>query len=206
MSIQDVRNSWIYLDRNTQLWRGHISATQGVYQPIHWVAQGRMQAELRLTPYEGRIADVGCGHGILTVNLAWKLPRTEVIGVDPDEDGLAIGRELLREHQIRNCSFRVGTIEQPGIEPASCTGVLCTETLDHIPDVKPKLKEKVDQLLALVRPGGRLIISILDLEGGADSGMAPPSPLSLADFGFLPQLLVDRNCPRWWLLFYVDKK
>ena len=115
MSIQDVRNSWIYLDRNTQIWRGHISATQGVYQPIHWVTQGRMQAELRLTPYEGRIADVGCGHGILTVNLAWKLPRTEVIGIDPDEEGLAVGRELLREHQIRNCSFRVGTIEQPGI-------------------------------------------------------------------------------------------
>jgi hypothetical protein len=33
----------------------------------------------------------------------------------------------------------------------------------------------------------------------------PPSPLSMQDFAFLPNLNEDHNCPRWWHLFYVDK-
>jgi len=205
MSTQQVQNDWIYLDRNTQIWRGALRAAQGVFQPIHWVALARMQCELRLAPNEGRIADVGCGHGIVTVNLAWKKPRTEIIGMDPDEQSLAIGRQLLHDHSIHNCFFRKGTIEEPGLEPGSCMGVLCTEVLDHIADVKPVLKERVVQLLALLRPGGRLILSVLDAEGIQESGMQPPSPLQLVDFAFLPELNVDRNCPRWWHLFYVDK-
>ena len=206
MSLQEVRNAWIYLDRNTQIWRGALSAAQGVFQPIHWVALGRMEAELRLAPYEGRIADIGCGHGIVTVNLAWKRPRAEVIGIDPDDARLGVGRQLLEEHKLRNCSFRKASLEASGIEPGSCTGVLCTETLDHIPDVRPVLKEKVELLLALLRPGGRLILSILDEQGTGETGVVPPSPLKLADFDFLQGKVVDRNCPRWWYLFYVDKK
>ena len=206
MAIQDVSNAWIYLDRNTQIWRGNVSASQGVYQPIHWVALGRMQAELRLAPNEGRVADVGCGPGIVTINLAWKKPRTEVIGIDPDEKRLAIGQQLLSDHKIPNCRFEKGSIEQNGIEPGSCTAVLCTEVLDHIPNVKPVLKEKVDLLLRLLRPGGRLILSILDFEGSKETGIIPPSTLALEDFQFIENLALDRNCPRWWYLFYVDKR
>lgn len=206
MSIQEVRNAWIYLDSNTQIWRGGVSAAQGVYQRIHWVALARMQAELRLAPYEGRIADMGCGHGIVTINLAWKKPRTEVIGIDPDENRLAIGRQLLSEHQLRNCSFQTGTIEEPGIDPGSCSGVICTEVLDHLPDVKAVLKEKVEKLLALLAPGGRLILSVLDSENASDASVKPPSPLAISDFDFLTTKVADRNCPRWWHLFYVDKK
>jgi len=50
MSTQDVKDAWIYLDRNTGIWRGHIEAAQGVFQPIHWVAMHRMSCMLRLLP------------------------------------------------------------------------------------------------------------------------------------------------------------
>jgi 2-polyprenyl-3-methyl-5-hydroxy-6-metoxy-1,4-benzoquinol methylase len=83
---------------------------------------------------------------------------------------------------------------------------LCTEVLDHIPNVKPVLKEKVDLLLRLLRPGGRLILSILDFEGSKETGIIPPSTLALEDFQFIENLALDRNCPRWWYLFYVDKR
>jgi 2-polyprenyl-3-methyl-5-hydroxy-6-metoxy-1,4-benzoquinol methylase len=205
MAIQDVSNAWIYLDRNTQIWRGSISASQGVYQPIHWVALGRMHAELRLCPNEGRIVDMGCGHGIVTINLAWKKPRSEVIGIDPDEQRMAIGQQLLNEHRIPNCRFEKGAIEGNKIEPGSCTAVICTEVLDHIPNIKPVLKEKVDLLLKLLRPGGRLILSFLDAEGAKETSIAPASLLTLEDFAFIQNMALDRNCPRWWFLFYVDK-
>ena len=57
-----------------------------------------------------------------------------------------------------------GTVDEPGIKPGTCSGVICTETLDHIKDVKPHLQEKVENLMSLLLPGGRLILSIPALE------------------------------------------
>lgn len=206
MAVQEVRDAWIYLDRNTGVWRGEVHAAQGVFQPIHWVAMHRMQCTLRLAPYEGRIADIGCSYGISTLNLAWKKPRAEVLGIDPDEARLAVGRQLLAEHHLNNCRFEKGTVEEPGIPENSCSGVICTETLDHIRDIKPRLKEAADKLLSLLAPGGRLIVSVLAAEAFTkETASLPPCPLSLEDFAFLPNKVVDHNCPKWWHMFYVDK-
>ncbi|HEY3321356.1 MAG TPA: class I SAM-dependent methyltransferase [Planctomycetota bacterium] len=206
MSIQEVKDAWIFLDRNTGVWPKQLQSAQGVFQPIHWVAMHRMQCMLRLIPHEGRIADIGCSYGILTLNMAWKKPRAEVVGIDPDESRLEVGRQLVQEHHLPNCRFVKGTVAEPGIEPGSCSGVICTETLDHIRDIRPHMKEAVDQLLGLLLPGGRLIISIPSLEEmGKETAPLPPSPLSLHDFDFLKNKQIDRNCPRWWHLFYVDK-
>ena len=206
MSVQEVKDAWIYLDRNTGIWRGEVQAAQGVFQPIHWVAMHRMHCVLRLSPHEGRIVDIGCSYGIFTLNLAWKKPRAEVLGLDPDDTRLVVARQLLTEHRLSNCKFQRGTVEEPGIPARSCSGVICTETLDHIKDAKAHLKELVDRLLDLLLPGGRLILSIPALEeAGRETMPLPPSPLSMQDFAFLPKIIEDRNCPRWWHLFYVDK-
>jgi 2-polyprenyl-3-methyl-5-hydroxy-6-metoxy-1,4-benzoquinol methylase len=165
-----------------------------------------MQCTLRLAPHEGRIADIGCSYGILTLNMAWKKPRAEIVGVDPDESRLAVGRQLVSEHRLTNCKFQKGTVEEAGIPEGSCSGVICTETLDHIKDIKPRLKEAVDKLLALLLPGGRLIVSVLAIDAiSRETAPLPPSPLSMQDFAFLRKLQMDRNCPQWWHMFYVDK-
>ncbi len=208
MSLQHVDDVWLCYDKDTRPAHSELQPAQGVFQPIHWVAMHRMQCMLRLAPHEGRIADIGCSYGILTLNLAWKRPRAEVIGLDPDEKRLAIGRELCAEHQVRNCRFEKGTVDEPGIPAGSCSGVICTETLDHIEGVKPRLEQTVAKLMDLLLPGGRLILSIPDLNAeakDANSIPQPPTPLYLKDFDFLANKQVDRNCPRWWHLFYVDK-
>jgi len=206
MSIQEVKDAWLFMDRNTGIWRGQVQAAQGVFQPIHWVAMHRMQCMLRLAPHEGRIVDIGCSYGIFTLNMAWKKPRTQVIGIDPDEQRLEVAKRLLAEHKLANCAFQSGTVDQPNIQPNSCTGVICTETLDHIADVRPRLKETVGKLMDLLMPGGRLILSIPALEeAGKETMPLPPSPLYMKDFDFLSGRQHDRNCPRWWHLFYVDK-
>ena len=80
------------------------------------------------------------------------------------------------------------------------------DTLDHIADIKPRLKESVDKLMDLLLPGGRLILSIPALEEmGKETAPLPPSPLQMKDFDFLKKINHDRNCPRWWHLFYIDK-
>src|SRR5438477_645611 len=124
MSLQEVKDQWIYLDRNTGIWRGHVEAAQGVFQPIHWVAMHRMQCMLRLMPHEGRIADIGCSYGILTVNMAVKKPRAEIVGIDPDEQRLAVGNQLIKDHHIPNCIFQKGTLDENEIQPGTCSGVI----------------------------------------------------------------------------------
>lgn len=204
MAIQEVKDTWIYLDRNTGVWHGEVHAAQGVFQPIHWVAMHRMRCMLRLAPHEGRIADIGCSYGILTLNMAWKKPRAEVIGIDPDEKRLAVGKQLLAEHHLANCRFQKGTVEEPGVPAGSCSGVICTETLDHIKDIKPRLEAAVQKLMDLLLPGGRLILAILAAEAFSKES-APPCPLTMEDFAFLRDKQVDCNCPKWWHMFYVDK-
>jgi 2-polyprenyl-3-methyl-5-hydroxy-6-metoxy-1,4-benzoquinol methylase len=208
MSLQDVKDTWIYLDRNTGIWRGHIEAAQGVFQPIHWVAMHRMQCMLRLMPHEGKIADIGCSYGVFAVNMAAKKPRAQVLGIDPDESRLNVGNQLLGEHRIPNCTFEKGTLDENSLQPASCSGVICTETLDHIDGIKPRLKDAVDKLMSLLLPGGRLLLSIPALGEMSKETLPrlPPSPLNLADFDFLTTRQIDRNCPRWWHMFYVDKR
>src|SRR4051812_18676451 len=115
MSLQESRDSWIYLDRHNGEADRRIDAAQGIFQPIHWVALHRMQCMLRLTPYEGRIADVGCSYGILTLNVASKRPRTHIVGVDPDETRLRVGQALATEHRLANCRFQKGTLDAPGV-------------------------------------------------------------------------------------------
>jgi 2-polyprenyl-3-methyl-5-hydroxy-6-metoxy-1,4-benzoquinol methylase len=167
-----------------------------------------MQCMLRLMPHEGIIADIGCSYGILTLNMAAKKPRAHVIGIDPDEQRLTVGDQLKAEHNIVNCNFEIANLDANSLKPGTCSGIVCTETLDHIPFIKPRLEEAVNKLMELLRPGGRLLLSIPALEEmGKDTlPRLPPSPLYLKDFAFIKNMQHDRNCPRWWHLFYVDKK
>lgn len=48
------------------------------------LATAPLEELARRAPLEGRIADVGCGHGLLTALLAHDHPQRQVLGVDPD--------------------------------------------------------------------------------------------------------------------------
>jgi ubiquinone/menaquinone biosynthesis C-methylase UbiE len=64
----------------------------------------------------GRLLDVGCGPGVLTVRLAHLFEQT--IGLDPDADMLAEGRRAAEEARVMNIRWVQGLAEDlPTVAP-----------------------------------------------------------------------------------------
>jgi trans-aconitate 2-methyltransferase len=68
-----------------------------------WVADEHL-ASLTLADGE-RVLDVGCGDGKITAEIADRLPRGSVLGVDPSTDMIAFAREHFRR---KNLDFAAG--------------------------------------------------------------------------------------------------
>src|SRR5512145_3313520 len=95
-----------------------IATPLDVYRPLPWrdrafvrarwgsAPLGRMAAR---APERGAIADVGCGHGVLSAALALERPERRVLGVDPDERKIALARRALAS--LPNVELRAGTAE-----------------------------------------------------------------------------------------------
>lgn len=52
----------------------------------------------RFMPRAGRILDLGCGYGLLSIVCGERSPGREVVGIDLLEERVAVGREVQRRH------------------------------------------------------------------------------------------------------------
>ncbi|WP_422081117.1 class I SAM-dependent methyltransferase [Ulvibacterium sp.] len=95
----------------------------------------------------GRYLDIGCGTGNYTDTLQKKGLR--FIGIDPSETMLEKAR--YRNQQI---SWRIGTVENTGLERDSIDGITASLTLHHWPD----LKKGFSELFRVLREAGRIVI------------------------------------------------
>lgn len=59
----------------------------------------------------GKVADIGCGHGVSTLLIAAAYPNAEVVGVDLHEPSVARARELAGEAGSQAC-FELGTAQE----------------------------------------------------------------------------------------------
>ena len=63
----------------------------------------------------GKVADVGCGHGISTVTMARAFPNSHFFGFDYHPDSIAQARALAKEEGLANVTFDVALAkEYPG--------------------------------------------------------------------------------------------
>jgi 2-polyprenyl-3-methyl-5-hydroxy-6-metoxy-1,4-benzoquinol methylase len=65
--------------------------TDRVHVAVRW-ATCPFPAVAAQLPAAGRILEVGCGHGVLSLYLAMTSPDRQVVGIDVDEDKLAAAR------------------------------------------------------------------------------------------------------------------
>lgn len=102
-------------------------------------------------PAASSVVDLGCGTGSLAVLLAQA--GHEVRGVDLSGRMLAVAEEKARSFGVRVELVR-GDAAAPPCPPASCDVVLARHVLWTLPDPGAAL----DRWVALLRPGGRLVL------------------------------------------------
>ena len=103
-----------------------------------------------------RVADVGCGGGLLSEALVRAGAR--VTGIDLGEKVIEIARLHLHESNL-DIDYRVqSSAELAAAEPAGFDVVCCMELVEHVPDPAAL----VSDLAAMLKPGGRLFMSTIN--------------------------------------------
>lgn len=122
---------------------------------VRWRARtAPLQEIARLVP-PGRIAEVGCGHGLLTALLAGERPDRTVIGIDPDPRKISSARKALSS--LPNVRFEVGYIAELAEQSkGSFDAVVVADVLYLLPvGAWPDFLQCARKML---RPGGRLFL------------------------------------------------
>jgi len=110
-------------------------------------------------PEEGRLLEVGCGHGLFSNEAVLRHPGLEVLGVDPAEDKVRWAQATVGERA--GVRFRLGTLESDVPEEAF-DAVAVLDVLYLVPFASwPAF---LDACFVRLRPGGRLLLKEVDLE------------------------------------------
>ena len=112
----------------------------------------------------GRLLDVGCGPGVLTVRLAHLF--TQAVGLDPDAGMLAEGRRAAEEKGVMNIRWVQGLAEElPAVAPGPYRLVTFGQSF-HWTDEQQVAETVYDML----QPGGALALIVHTVTG------RPPPP------------------------------
>ena len=103
-----------------------------------------------------RVADVGCGGGLLSEALA--RAGADVVGIDMGEAVIDVARLHLHESGLK-VDYRVqSSADLAATEPATFDAVCCMELVEHVPDPAAL----VTDLATMLKPGGQLFMSTLN--------------------------------------------
>src|SRR5437763_10739098 len=105
---------------------------------------------LALLPNDWIVADLGCGTGQVTAELAGWVKQ--VIAVDNSPAMLKAARK--RTSDLPSVDLRRGDLETLPIEDRSCDAALLLLALTYVPEPQPVVSE----MARILRPGGRAVI------------------------------------------------
>jgi ubiquinone/menaquinone biosynthesis C-methylase UbiE len=106
----------------------------------------------KLLPGNLILADIGCGTGSLTFELA-RFAR-KVIGVDLSGEMLRRARIGAKERDLANVEFRQGDVLKLPLEPHGLDAAFCVMVLHFIADPA----RAIAGLCRVVRPGGTIVL------------------------------------------------
>jgi len=106
----------------------------------------------KLLPSNLVLADIGCGTGALTLELA--RVAKHVMGVDLSSGMIRNAKQLARERGIQNIDFRLGDIEKLPLAHESVDASFCVMVLHFLDDPE----RAVAELCRITRPSGSVIL------------------------------------------------
>ena len=129
----------------------------GPQKPLHALNPARLGYVAARVPLRGAaVLDVGCGGGLLSEALAKE--GAEVTAIDLAPELVKVARLHGLESGVQ-VDYRVQSVEDLAAErPAAFDAVTCMEMLEHVPDPASILRA----CAALLKPGGRLLVSTLN--------------------------------------------
>ncbi len=129
----------------------------GESRPLHDLNPVRAAYVAARVPLAGaRVADVGCGGGLLSEALA--RAGAHVVGIDMGEAVIDVAQLHLHESEL-DVDYRVqSSADLAAAEPASFDAVCCMELIEHVPDPA----ELVADLATMLEPDGQLFMSTLN--------------------------------------------
>lgn len=129
----------------------------GPSKPLHDLNPLRLRYLEQALPLRGaRVADIGCGGGILSEAMARR--GAQVLGADLSQAVLDVAQLHALESNTTLEYRCIGAEELAAVEPGAFDLVTCMEMLEHVPDPAATLAA----LAALVKPDGDVIVSTLN--------------------------------------------
>ena len=110
---------------------------------------------LEQIPDPRRIADAGCGRGMITLACARRFPAAEVFGVDLDENQNRVNSEIAEKVGFKKMQFiTMDAMRLP--ELGRFDLVISTDMLEHLDDDLGAVKMFYEAL----EPGGHLLVHV----------------------------------------------
>jgi demethylmenaquinone methyltransferase/2-methoxy-6-polyprenyl-1,4-benzoquinol methylase len=136
---------------------------------------------LGLTSTEpARVVDLATGTGALAILIAERYPNTQVLGIDPSRNMMAIGEQKVAARNLTSrITFKYGDAQALPLEDDSVDGLTMAFGIRNVPDRLGALRE----MLRVLRPGAKA--AILELS-------EPPPGL----FGALGRFHMHQVVPR----------
>ncbi len=129
----------------------------GDFRPLHDLNPIRMEfIAQHCNLAEARVADVGCGAGLLSEAMA--KAGAAVTGVDLAAAALDVARLHLHESELDVDYQLTSVFDFAQSHPAAFDIVTCLEMLEHVPDPEATLAAAA----RLLKPGGKLFVSTLN--------------------------------------------
>ncbi|MCC6681549.1 MAG: metalloregulator ArsR/SmtB family transcription factor [Phycisphaeraceae bacterium] len=105
---------------------------------------------LGLLPAEWTVADLGCGTGLVTAELARRMKQ--VIAVDVSQAMLEAARK--RTEGLSNVELHHGALESLGLDDGCCDAAVMVIVLSYVAQPRRVL----EQMRRILRPGGRAVV------------------------------------------------
>jgi SAM-dependent methyltransferase len=106
-------------------------------------------------PNPRRIADVGCGRGMITLACARRCPAAEVLGIDLDENQNKVNSEIAKKVGLKKVQFvTMDAMRLP--ELGGFDLIISTDMLEHIEDDLVAVRMFCEAL----EPGGHLLVHV----------------------------------------------